>query len=104
MDGDLWEQAWEAVLERGGESVQAQWVKGHATWEMVDQGKVKARDKENSDRMDKYANKGILEHGEAEVRAVAWLAERHARYVKFIDRVRKVIVKVWSWHMSNKKL
>ena len=44
-DGDLWEQAWTAVIKRGAANQDLRKVKGHATLEDVQQGKATAEDK-----------------------------------------------------------
>ena len=47
------------VWTRGHSSVQAKWVKGHATDEMLENGTVRLEDKRRNDRADKLADRGI---------------------------------------------
>ena len=44
-NGDLWESIEEAIKEKGPRSVKITKVKGHATNEMVEEGKVRRQDK-----------------------------------------------------------
>ena len=59
-DGDLWEQAWEAVLQRGPAAQRLSKVKGHATAQQVEEGLVQACDKAGNDWADEFANKGAF--------------------------------------------
>ena len=57
-NGDLWQSIEEAVLAKGPRSVRVTKVKGHATDEMVNEGRVKPEDKAGNDVADKAADKG----------------------------------------------
>ena len=57
-DGALWELFEQIVKQRGPKSVRIAKVKGHATQEMVDEGKVRAEDKEGNDKADEAADMG----------------------------------------------
>ena len=52
-DGDLWEHVAELVRERGPESVAITKVKGHATQQMVDEGKVEEKKKRGTTKQTK---------------------------------------------------
>ena len=55
-DGDLWELFAKLVRQRGPNSVKITNVKGHATEEMAQQGKVKAEEKKGNDYADEAAD------------------------------------------------
>ena len=57
-DGDLWDWFARLVQAKGPEAVQLSKVKGHATDEMVNQGKVKKEHKEGNDASDEAADIG----------------------------------------------
>ena len=91
-DGDLWEQAWIAVVKRGKGNQQVRKVKGHATKEQVEEGVVKKEDKEGNDASDKLADQGVHSiHGVGLVKLASWIAQRHQRYGTFMKRIRKFI-------------
>ena len=94
-DGDLWEQAWQAVLKRGSSNQRLRKVKGHATEEDVEKGVATREDKVGNDNSDTLADKGAQEvQGAGLVKLAGWIASRHDRYAKFIRRVQKLIVGV----------
>ena len=91
-DGDLWEQAWTALLARGTGNQQIRKVKGHATEEMVLNGTVKKEDKIGNDKSDENADLGVLSiHGVGLLKLAKWLAQRHDKYGKLMKRIRKFI-------------
>ena len=57
-DGDLWENFADIVKQRGPHSVWITKVKGHATQEIVDEGKVEEEEKKGNDDSDKAAGMG----------------------------------------------
>ena len=58
-DGDLWEVFTELVRTRGPQTVFITKVKGHATQEMVDEGKVQEGDMRGNGMADKAADMGL---------------------------------------------
>ena len=94
-DGDLWEMAWKAILQRGACNRKIRKVKGHATKEDVEQGRSTIEGRHGNDKADKNADEGVeMVHGGGFVKLGQWLAERHSRYVSFMRRVQKMIVAV----------
>ena len=69
-------------------------VKGHATNEMVEQGKVQFDDKHGNDQADIAAEKGATLVQPAVRHFARFYEKRHRDYVKFIERIQKLIVKV----------
>ncbi len=67
-------------------------VKGHATEEMVAQGRVKPEEKEGNDMADKIADQGIAAHGKAVVRVARRFTYRHKKYSYFVKDVHNHIV------------
>jgi len=59
VDGDLWEQAWHAVLRGGSGNQSRRKVKGHATEKDIENGRSNPEDKEGNDFSDKLAGKGV---------------------------------------------
>ena len=57
VDGDLWQQAWEAVLKRGIGNQTLRKVKGHATEQDVAKGLSTQEDRDGNDNSDKLADK-----------------------------------------------
>ena len=92
-DGDLWEQAWNAVRARGADSQRLRKVKGHATAEDVAAGRSTEEDRIGNDRSDTNADRGVeCIHGKGLVVMAGWLAKRHKAYKKFIERIHNFIV------------
>ena len=58
VDGDLWEIFARAVNARGPWSIAVTKVKGHATAEEVENGKVQEEDKKGNDKADDAATCG----------------------------------------------
>ena len=61
-DGDLWEQAWIAVLKRGAQNQKMRKVKGHATAADVAKGIATQQGKEGNDGHGPIG-KGVRAHG-----------------------------------------
>ena len=94
-DGDLWELAWEAILERGATSQQLRKVKGHATTEDIATGKTIEADKFGNDNSDEAADRGVQSLGGAGlVKLGNWTTRRHDKYKKFMGRIHKFIVAI----------
>ena len=70
-DGDLWEQAWLAVLKRGAGNQTLRKAKGHATEKDVRNGRSNPADKEGNDFSDKLADKGVEAVGSRQTREMA---------------------------------
>lgn len=60
-DGDLWEQFQNTVEAKGPKWVKLRKAKGHATDEMVDEGKVERHEKLGNDKADVNAGKSATE-------------------------------------------
>ena len=58
-DGDLWGHTQKKIEAKGPENTKMIKVKGHATNQMVSEGKVKADDKKGNDRANQAAGKGF---------------------------------------------
>ena len=94
-DGDLWEIAWQAILQRGSQSQTNRKVKGHATQEDVENGTSTVKDRAGNDRSDTNADEGVEKiGGEGLVRLGAWIAERHDRYIALMRRIQRFIAAV----------
>ena len=61
-DGDLWEQAWLAVLKRGANNQDLRQIKGHATDKHIQEGKATREDKIGNDKSDELADEWGYSH------------------------------------------
>ena len=61
QNGDLWIQVERHVKAKNPEAVTFTKQKGHATQQMVDDGKVKEEDKEGNHQSDRAADKEVVE-------------------------------------------
>ena len=95
VDGDLWEQAWKAVLKRGAGNQTLRKVKGHATELDVAEGRATQEDRDGNDKSDKLADKGVEEiAGQGLVKLGSWCETRWKRCRKLVNRIHKMIVGV----------
>ena len=91
-DGDLWELFAEVVSQRGPWSVTITKVKGHATQEMVDEGKVEEEEKKGNDGSDEAADLGATESQGRVATFASLYSWRHQQYRKIMTRVHKYVV------------
>ena len=95
IDGDLWEQAWIAVLKRGTGNQSLRKVKGHATDKDIENGLSNPEDKEGNDAIDKLADKGVeAVAGIGLVKLGKWLEAGQNKYRELINRVQQMIAAV----------
>ena len=88
----MWENFAELVRERGPESVVITKVKGHATQQMVDEGKVEKDEKEGNDQADEAAEAGATKsQGRVQTFAETY-SWRHGQYRKLMTRIQQYIV------------
>ena len=91
-DGDSWEDFAEMVKQRGPHSVTLTKVKGHATEDMVNEGKVKLSEKQGNDKADIAADLGATS-SQAKVQAFGPLyCQRQKNYRALMCRVQNDIV------------
>ena len=87
--------AWAAVIKRGAANQKLRKVKGHATKEDVNAGKVTQADKTGNDKSDENADKGVQSIGGVGlVKLAKWAAGRHARYRHLMARIHKFIAAI----------
>lgn len=92
-NGDLWQQAWRAVVQRGSSSQSLRMVKGHATKEDIQKGISNEEDKEGNDKSDKLADEGVESiQGRGLVKLASWMAERHDKYGSFMKEFKKTML------------
>ena len=90
QDGDLWQLFATLVRQRGPHSVQLTKVKGHATEQMVTEGKVTRLDKEGNDKADRAAELGATA-SQAKVQAFGRLySQRQQEYRTLVCRIQKL--------------
>ena len=91
VDGDLWEQSWIAVKQRGVGNQTLRKVKGHATEKDVAEGISIAKDRGGNDKSDKLADQGVEEiAGVGFVALGKWFEGRWKHYRKLMIRVHKM--------------
>ena len=73
---------------KGHRAVQISKVKGHATDEMVADGKVRKEDKEGNDEADAAAKEGMMLHGKETVQLGRILTARHVIYTRLVNDPR----------------
>ena len=85
VDGDLWEQAWKAVLRRGSGNPFVRKVKGHALEKDVENGVSNREDKKGNDYSDELADRGVEAIvGTGLVTLGKWLEARQNNYKKLM--------------------
>ena len=91
-DGDLWETFWNFIWKRGPYSAWFGKTKGHATDQMVIDGKVRHFDNVHNDVADSDATRAIHAHGHGVKDMARWLAARHNAYNSFMHQIHRVII------------
>ncbi len=91
-DGDLWQIFWETLEQKGCGAMAITKVKGHATDEMVQQGKVNIEDKLGNDKADTMADDGVKMFGKDATTAGHYLTRRHTGYGYFIKDVHDHLI------------
>ena len=80
-NGDLWEQAWNAVLKRGEANQDLRKVEDHATNEDVETGISTVVDKIGNDTSDTNVDEGIEQiKGKVLIVLGTWIVERHDQH------------------------
>ena len=91
-DGDLWEQFQKTVEAKGPKWVKLRKVKGHATDEMVDEGKVEGHEKLGNDKADISADKGATEEDRRLNDFADLYSHRQRFYADFMKRIKRFII------------
>ena len=77
---------------KGPESINMIKVRGHATSNMVREGKANAEDKQGNDKADQAASKGSKDEQRRLYAMTGFFAERHEAYRKFMGRVQTFLI------------
>ena len=93
-DGDLWQQFWQLVRARGANTVKVTKVKGHATEQQVEEGKVRTEDKEGNDNADQAADQGVNQHARGLRGMVEWIQQRQKKYIEVMSEIQAMIIEV----------
>merc|ERR1712106_846391 len=75
-------------------------VKGHATDEMVGDGKVRLIDKEGNDQADKAAETGARLHGKILINIAGIFHFRCKRYLALVKAVHRHIIEGYAIHRA----
>ncbi len=104
VDGDLWEQAWEAVLKRGWGNQTLRKVKGHATEDDIEKGTSNREYTRGDDLSDELADKAVEAIAGIDlVKLGKWLEARQKNYKQLMNRVHKMIVAVTIAEKEERK-
>ena len=95
-DSDLWEWFARLVKAKGADAVKLTKVKGHATDEMVNQGKVKADHKEGNDASDEAADIGVEQHGNGLLELSIFFAAKQTSYGGVMLEVAKFVLAIMN--------
>ena len=76
------------------EAVKISKVKGHATEDMVNQGKVKREHKEGNDAADEAADIGVDQHGNDFLETSTFFAAKQKEYGVFIKQIHTLILAI----------
>ena len=82
------------VQAKGAEAVKLSKVKGHATEEMVNQGKVKREHKEDNDAADEAAEIGVDQHGNDFLETSTFFVTKQKEYGGFMKQVHTLILAI----------
>ncbi len=88
-DGDAWECVQELVLQRGVGSVKCTRVKGHATAQMVAEGRVSEADRRGNACADAAVNKGYLTYHSSRRDLAALHDQMLHAYCELVVAIRK---------------
>ena len=99
-DWDLWEPIFQNLASTKAQTTAITKVKGHATKQQVEEGKVKPMDKVGDDVADITADDRLHTHGWDTVEMGKLLARRHKDYQAFVIRVHKLIICVMNAHTA----
>ena len=91
-DGDLWEMFAKAVDARGPGYTRISKAKGHATQEMVDEGKVQKEEKKGNDQADTGAERGAVTMQKVTHKLADLYSWRHGGYRNLMVRIQSFIV------------
>ena len=91
-DGDLWQVFADLMKQRGSQSVWITKVKGPATKEMVEEGKVELDEKRGNDGADKAADMGAKDSQEKVHRFGEMSCLRHKCYRTLMCRIQHFVV------------
>lgn len=91
-NGDLWEFLGGIIIAKGPRAIIVTKVKGHATQEMVDEGRIDERQKKGNGGADDGANKGAGEAQQNLSTVARKYASRQWRYKRFMARMHAYII------------
>ena len=92
-DGDLWQEFGRIAETKNPNATKLSKVKGHATWQMISDGKVKAEDAYGNDKSDQAAENGVTLEQPQFTKIAKRYANKHKQYKDFMKRIHTFIVK-----------
>ena len=101
-DGDVWGIVHELVQQRGAHTSKCTKVKGHATAQMVADGRVRPQDQRGNDGADAAVGRGYATYGQHR-RALAGLFEERARrYAVLVVGIQRVMLDILAATRSRR--
>ena len=101
--GDLWMKMEEAVIANNPKTIKLTKQKGHATEEMVREGKVREEDRDGNHQSDRAADRGVTEEQE-EVEYLDWkYAARQKAYIRLMAKIHEFIINVRKGQNKKKE-
>ena len=91
-DGDLWRQFGNIANAKNPQAVALTKVKGHATWQMVEEETVRAVDRFGNNQSNEAADHGVVLEQPQLTKIAKFYASKHKRYKEFMKRIFAFIV------------
>ena len=103
-DGDMLGATWKAIQSRGPHSQRLNKVKGHATFQYVEEGRATTEDVFGNNEADACATLGIHMATPGPMRRIAcWLLRRQTLYGQWMVNVNRVIIAVLRAERNSEK-
>ena len=81
-DGDLWQEFGRIAETRNPNATKLSKVKGHATWQMISDGKGIAEDAYGNDKSDQAAENGVTLEQPQLTKIAKHYANKHKQYTR----------------------
>ena len=102
-DGDLWQQAWSILLQRGQASFRISKVKGHARDIDVQHSQELAEHKKGNDIADDAADLGLESNGNGKAAYGSYLHRRQEAYTKLVGEIQTMLVEVLKLSIEKRQ-
>ena len=86
-DGDIWQEVWNAILQRGPETAVGTKVKSHTTIADIERGITTRDHKEGNDNADTQAKQRAYSDNKSFAEVANWAHYRTCKYIAFLKSV-----------------